>query len=327
MAMRGVNLGGWLVLEKWITPSVFTGSKAEDEYTFCVEADKNLDTLRRHRETFITEADFNWLAQHGIEAVRLPVGYWILDGDEPLVGAAEYLDRAFAWAAKHDLKILLDLHGAPGSQNGWDHSGKRGKTGWTKRGNIVHTLQVLDKLAARYGKEPALWGIELLNEPRLLFDRKLRDYYRRGYEIVRAHCGKEVMVVIHDGFRPRNWNGFMSGPEYVNVALDTHLYQCFSRQDKHLSIDGHLSKARGEWADLFTAIDKPVIVGEWSLGLDPATFSGMDDKQKTSATKAYADAQLAAFNGSAGWFFWTYKTEGPSGWNFRHLLETGLIVL
>ena len=26
--LRGVNLGGWLVLEKWITPSLFEGLQA-----------------------------------------------------------------------------------------------------------------------------------------------------------------------------------------------------------------------------------------------------------------------------------------------------------
>ena len=31
--LRGVNLGGWLVLEKWMTPSVFEGLQATDETT------------------------------------------------------------------------------------------------------------------------------------------------------------------------------------------------------------------------------------------------------------------------------------------------------
>lgn len=41
-AVQGVNLGGWLVLEPWITPSLFysslnriEGNVAFDSYTFC----------------------------------------------------------------------------------------------------------------------------------------------------------------------------------------------------------------------------------------------------------------------------------------------------
>lgn len=34
--MRGVNLGNWLVLEKWMNPSFFQGTDAEDETSFCI---------------------------------------------------------------------------------------------------------------------------------------------------------------------------------------------------------------------------------------------------------------------------------------------------
>ena len=32
MFVKGVNLGNWLVLEKWMSPVVFAGTTAEDEY-------------------------------------------------------------------------------------------------------------------------------------------------------------------------------------------------------------------------------------------------------------------------------------------------------
>ena len=83
--LRGVNLGGWLVLEKWITPSLFTGLKATDETTWCAELGKVEATRRLHRHwnTFITREDFAWLKQAGINAVRLPVGHWIFGRDYP----------------------------------------------------------------------------------------------------------------------------------------------------------------------------------------------------------------------------------------------------
>lgn len=63
--IRGANLGGWMVLEPWITPSLFYQFLGEDEnstafdmYTFCEvlgpkEANRQ---LRRHWETWVTEA-------------------------------------------------------------------------------------------------------------------------------------------------------------------------------------------------------------------------------------------------------------------------------
>ena len=125
---RGVNLGSWLVLEKWLVPSVFQRLKATDEYTFCqelgpTEAERR---LRRHWDAWITDKDFAWLAAHGLNAVRLPLGYWVLGGEPPYVPAADVVDRAFAQAKAHGIGVLLDLHGAPGSQNGNDHSGRAG---------------------------------------------------------------------------------------------------------------------------------------------------------------------------------------------------------
>jgi glucan 1,3-beta-glucosidase len=46
--------------------------------------------------------------------------------------------------------VLLDLHGVPGSQNGFDHSGRQGKLGWhTSKNNIDHSLRIIADLAAR----------------------------------------------------------------------------------------------------------------------------------------------------------------------------------
>ena len=58
--LRGVNLGGWLVLEKWITPSLFAGLQATDETSYCVELGEAEATRRLHQHwnTFITRDDF-----------------------------------------------------------------------------------------------------------------------------------------------------------------------------------------------------------------------------------------------------------------------------
>ncbi len=34
MFIKGVNLGNWLVLEKWMSPSLFAGTDAADEGWF-----------------------------------------------------------------------------------------------------------------------------------------------------------------------------------------------------------------------------------------------------------------------------------------------------
>ncbi|MBN2713215.1 MAG: glucan 1,3-beta-glucosidase, partial [Planctomycetes bacterium] len=62
-ALRGVNLGNWLLLEKWMRPSLFEGTSAVDEYTLCLELGQAAEShLLQHRDTSINEEDFIWLS-------------------------------------------------------------------------------------------------------------------------------------------------------------------------------------------------------------------------------------------------------------------------
>lgn len=324
---RGVNLGGWLILERWVTPSVFEGLKARDELSLCRElGDQTAAVLQLHRDNFITEADFAWIAAHGLNAVRLPVGYWVFGDEAPFVGAIQYVDRAFEWAAQHKLGILLDLHGAPGSQNGHDHSGIMGDIRWNEPANMTKSLKVIERLATRYKGNSALIGIELVNEPAWENGKKhLCQYYEHGYEIVRKHCGTDVAVVMSDAFHPKRWKRVMRSPKYQNKQLDIHLYQLYGRRDKKLSLAGHLAMTASKWLGLIRKVQKqwPVIVGEWSVALQPATFEGYDEAAKDAAIRAYGAAQLATFEHADGWFYWTYRTEYGGPWSYRASVEKG----
>lgn len=328
--IRGVNLGGWLVLEKWITPAVFEGTEARDEYTLCEKLGEQAgDVLRVHRDNFITEADFRWLKQQGITAVRLPVGYWVFGDEKPYVGAIEYVDKAFEWAAANDLKVLLDLHAAPGSQNGTFHSGKIGDIGWHTPENMAKTVETIDRLARRYKGRDSLLGIELINEPSWLTRHsRLQQYYEKGYETVRAQCGTNVAVVVSDAFHSKRWRRVMQSPKYQNRLLDIHLYQLFSRKDANLSLEGHLHKVIHDWSKLLQKVSKhwPIIVGEWSAALPEKMYKGYTSESKTAAQRAYASAQLAVIERHAtGWFYWTYRTEYGGVWSYRWCVEQGIL--
>lgn len=113
----GVNLGNWLVLEKWMKPEIFAASGEADEIWLhrTMESAELEALLKWHRDAYITEADFQNIAAHGCNLVRIPVPYFIF-GDVPgHPGCIEYLDRAFDWAERAGLKILIDLHTVPGS--------------------------------------------------------------------------------------------------------------------------------------------------------------------------------------------------------------------
>jgi len=325
---RGVNLGGWLVLEKWMVSQVYRGTNAPDEFTLCQTlGDQAVERLNQHRETFITAEDFRWIKQHGLNAVRLPVGYWALEAPKPYVECARFIDFAMEQAQANGLTVLLDLHGAPGSQNGWMHSGREGAANWHKDPkNIAQTLRVLEAFAQKYGRHPALFGIELLNEPRgNLPLETLKQFYQDAYARLRPLLDADKAVVFHDSFRPLLWKRFMQPPAYQNVILDLHSYQCFGDDEKKRTAREQLETAlqRAELLKEMQRDELPVIVGEWSLALPPRATEGLTPLQADSVKRAYGALQLLNYEDTRGWFYWSYKLLKDSVWDLRNCVNRG----
>ena len=88
----GVNLGGWL-----------------SQY-------KEFD--HRHFQTFITKDDLCRIADWGFDHVRLPVDYPVLEDDANpgvyLESGFAYLDRCLTWCQENALRLIFDIHNAPG---------------------------------------------------------------------------------------------------------------------------------------------------------------------------------------------------------------------
>lgn len=297
MYIKGVNLGNWLVLEKWMSPALFEGTTAEDEYYLPRQLTREVyeARIKIHRSEYITERDFVSIKAMGMDTVRIPVPYFIFGDREPFIGCIEELDKAFNWAEKYGLQILIDLHTAPEGQNGFDNGGICGVCKWSQNAEEVEfVLTVLERLAERYGTRRGLWGIEVLNEPVTehmwdVFDVKnrypaadekmaegsgpitmefLREFYVNAYDRLRKYLPLDKYVVIHDGFELTAWKDFMREERYVNVVLDTHQYLMVAESDGceqnteayAAYIHEHFEKQIEEMQQYF-----PVICGEWCL--------------------------------------------------------------
>jgi len=314
MAFQGVNLGGWLVLEKWITPGVFEGTSAIDEYSLCLELGEQgaKERLEKHRQTFITREHIKKLSGMGLKTLRLPVGYWLFEAPTPFVGGGDtHVDQLFDWAQEFEMQVILDIHGAPGSQNGWDHSGRAGEIGWPSEQNIQTSLRFLERLTVRYGQSPVLFGIEVLNEPHwdIPLDT-LIDYYQRSHRIIDQACRAEIRVICSDAFRLEQMAERLAGTRLSRIVLDVHMYQLFTPEDRALGLDGHLEKAVTNWPDLLRGLSKyvPVMVGEWS--------AAMDGSYNNDEYAQYFQAQRKTFDGaSIGWTYWTARTQDGGAWS------------
>jgi glucan 1,3-beta-glucosidase len=144
--VRGVNLGGWLVLEPFITPSVFEYYDVKDEMVsfslIYFRISERLSVMERRARKNYKNIGILFTAKKNLKRLQAggsiwsefllvigPVFYLLIiveTNPTPFIQTPlKYLDNAVRWSRKYGLKVLIDLHGLPGSQNGFDNSGQK----------------------------------------------------------------------------------------------------------------------------------------------------------------------------------------------------------
>ena len=133
---KGINLGGWL---------------------------SQCDYSREHMESFITEPDFAVVAGWGMDHVRVPIDYNVLEEEGGGFSEAGFGRVAFAveMARKYGLNILLDLH----KTAGFMFDKYQNETGFFDDPALQERFfRLWEELAGRFGKDPEHVAFELLNE-------------------------------------------------------------------------------------------------------------------------------------------------------------------
>jgi len=305
----------------------------------------------------------------------IPIGYWSIPvtSDTNIStsispynpGAWPYLLQALTWARKHSLHVIVDLHGAPGSQNGYDNSGQRTSNPvWALTpDDITRTVDTLRFLAENVGGMVDV--IELLNEPAGFLGSSwaaaIRQFWLDGYDAVRQAAGAGIKVMIGDAFLGvQSWADFLVAPSGQGVLLDFHEYQIFSDLELNRTLDEHISFSCGYQQSLsaFASSNLWTIIGEWSnaatdcaLWLNgrgigarwdntyPQGPTSMFHGSCTNFTGSYAgfsqdyltflrqywEVQVDIGESIQGWVFWAWKAENADEWSYQKGLEGGWI--
>lgn len=215
------------------------------------------------------------------------------------------------WALKYNVAVLVDIHGAKGSQNGNDHSAPSnpGNIYWDKyQENIDNTVEVARFLAARYQNAPAFLGVELLNEPTNVDANKLKQYYTTAWDVIRA-TGNDCILVTspilyeQNAGTANNWENFLRQP---NVWHDWHKYLIWGYEGQTANWIMNQG-VNGVASEINAWTGNPLMMGEWCLAApDSAVFT---DVTLTQYANNYITA-ISAMKG--GWTFWTWK-QGNGG--------------
>ncbi|KAF9458536.1 glycoside hydrolase superfamily [Collybia nuda] len=349
---RGVNLGSWFVLEHWITDDPFRCAHVPGQSDLDVVRGADARRiLEEHWDTWIRETDFAWLAQRGVNTVRIPIGYYHICGADPSVlkgtafhdfgyvygGAWSRITGAIELAEKYGMGVLIDLHAAPGKQNNDAHAGTSdASTFFSEKASRKHTITVLCTLVRLLKPFRNIIGVELLNEPHPPSDSDLQHWYTTTIREIRT-IDPQIPLYLGECWRTDAYVTFVErlAPALRGglLVLDHHLYRCFTGSDNTTKAAEHaraLADPNGGTQKVFeNAAERlgraggGLVVGEWSGALNPGSLEGWDGERKE-----YVDAQMGVYEKwCGGWFFWTYKKKGGKdvGWSFRDAVEAGVL--
>ncbi|KAL5513348.1 hypothetical protein ACEPAH_3747 [Sanghuangporus vaninii] len=183
----GVNLGSWLLIEPWMLPKEWKAMGGEicddcsdciaSEFAFAQAYPDSVDEIfDSHWSSWFTQSDVDNLASWGINTVRLPLGYWIV---EPLVdrktefyprGGIKQLKRGLRQLKAAGIKVILDHHALPGVSSpnqmfaGRCTSDVQFYTDYNYHRALVWTA-VMTALSHLDSDFASVVGIEAVNEP------------------------------------------------------------------------------------------------------------------------------------------------------------------
>ena len=322
VVLKGVNAGGYMLQEMWMCPTQIT-TNVKDQTTILSTltsrfgAEKARNLIKTYEKNYWTDADFDNCVNLGINCIRLPIWYRNLvdENDNWYPDAFERIDWFVEEAGKHGIYVIIDMHGAYGSQNGSDHSGVDGgsdKLGASKfffgdeaASNQEKYYKMWEKIAKHYKGNPVVAGYDLLNEPFNEYryttsytDEELRlmlwNVYDNAYKRIRAVDADHMIIMMGTW-----WPDDLPVPSvygWTNVMYQYHNYKYGADSD----VDAQISEMTGKIENIqaHSSYNVPSIMGEFNY------FANSD--AWTQGLQLLNDSGLS-------WTVWSYKATSDYG--------------
>ncbi|KZV79249.1 glycoside hydrolase [Exidia glandulosa HHB12029] len=362
--IRGVNVGAWFVFEPYMAIDEWSSMGGEQcgDCTTCASDEFSLTrklgqtqantAFAKHWSTFITQDDVNLMKQYGINSVRIPIGFWIIEStvlsnETYPRGGLNYLRAGCKMFRNAGISVLLDLHAAPGAQVSRNPFAGRcvATPGFWNQANFDRMNNAAAQLTTLIHNEPdnfgSVWGLEALNEPPT-DTNDTPGYFTFMQGFVNAVRGAENSLGIADANRisavfmdiswqwgnPQN----AANPAFAENggnAYDSHLYYSFGAPcGPNGCVSGTLSShinfactgGGGRIQADSDQLNTPSFLGEWWLLPLAGTFGNFD---QTSA-RAFGDAQKRGYSpeggrGGFGWYFWSWKMTNSDSDGSNHM--------
>ncbi|MCI9337347.1 MAG: glycoside hydrolase family 5 protein [Lachnospiraceae bacterium] len=325
--LRGTNAGGYLLQEFWMTTTKQSENVYAEEDIYAILEERfgkgtREELVALYQDHYWTEDDFDYCQQIGMNCIRLPFWYRNLvdENGEFYENWSSRLDWFVEEAGKRGIYVILDMHGAPGSQSGSDHSGRDGREekekasefffGENAQANQELYYRIWETVAEHFQDNPWVAAYDLLNEAYSSYryeatrsaeelHQLLWDIYDTTYRKIRQIDRNHVIIMEAVWFAEDLPDPGQYGWE--NVMYEYHHYYW----GDYDNLEGkQVEDMRGRLNDIRRAdYDVPGYLGEFTF------FNNLKAWEK--ALKLVDDYGLS-------WTTWTYKTtEGNSYWGIR----------
>ena len=157
---HGVNLGGWL---------------------------SQCDHTKERYDTFIVETDIEKIKSFGLDHIRIPVDYDLVEEEDGTYkeDGFSYIEKAIGWGRKYGLNMILDLH----KTYGYSFDVGEGESGFFENEAYQERFMKLwEEFARRFSKYQDMLAFELLNE---VTEKEVSDVWNR----ISTDCIKRIRKI------------------------------------------------------------------------------------------------------------------------------------
>ncbi len=309
--LKGTNAGSWLLTEDWMTLTSLTSNlkgehgqyELSEKFVEKFGEAKAKELFKLYRDKWWQEADFDNVKALGLNCLRLPFGWrdFLDETGRPNSEGFTRMDWFVRNCKQRGLYVILDMHGAPGSQNGRHHSGDtRNPRLFTEKASMDLCIKIWQSIARRYRGNPTIAAYDLLNEPEghpggHTTDAAVIEGLDRLYKAVRAVDPDHLIMIESCWDTPQLPSPSKFG--WKNVCYQYHFY-CWDGVNKSdRQAEFIASKLKNEEQ---TRHGVPVFIGEFTFFDDPKSWN----------------LALKTFNEQGwGWTTWSYKIHhAKSSW-------------
>lgn len=310
LLFRGLGIGTWLNMEHFMLgiPTPDNQIRKTVKQIFGEEtAEKFFDTFIR---SFITEKDFAFMKECGVNVVRVPFNYRLFIDDQNPYEYKEtglrYFDYLLNLCDKYQIYLLPDMHTTPGGQNpDWHADNNTGiPQFWHYRVFRDQVVKLWGYIAAHCKDREYLLGYDVINEPYLIdAPDVLTDFYKDVTQAIRQEDAHHIIFLEGDFFAMQ----FDCIHEIVdaNTALTFHYYptvwepELFEATYDKAARNKKFREILSGIASIREQFGRPVLCGE----------AGYDiDKENVEHTLELLDETLSMFNeAKISWTLWCYK--------------------